>query len=85
VLFLELLVLRTQFLDCNRTLTALLAARDIWLLPLLRVIVSAITTIRTWSPLALSLAGVWLFFMMPNGILATLTVIAVGRRRQPNF
>ena len=85
VLFLELGVLGTRFLDCNRALTVLMASRDIWLLPLLRIIVSVITTVRTWAPLALSLAGVWLFFLMPNGILATLTVIAVGRRRQRNF
>jgi len=85
VLFLELVVLGTRFLDCNRTLTVLLASRDIWLLPLLRIIVSVVTTVRAWVPLALSLAGVWLFFLMPNGILATLTVIAVGRRRQRNF
>lgn len=85
VLFLELVVLGKQFLDFNRTLTVLLASRDIWLLPLLRIVVSVTTAIRAWAPLALSLAGVWLFFLMPNGILATLTVIAVGRRRQRNL
>ena len=85
VLFLELLVLGTGFLDCNRTIAVLLASRDVWLLPLLRIAVGVIATIRAWAPLALSLAGVCLFFLMPNGILATLTMIVVGCRRQRNF
>jgi len=84
VLFLELLILETGFLDFSRTITVLLASRDIWLLPLLRIAVGVSATIRTWAPLALILAGVWLLFLMPNGVLATLTVIAMGRR-QRNF
>jgi predicted anti-sigma-YlaC factor YlaD len=82
VLAVEIVVLGSVFSDVARIASTFLASRDILIQTLMRMGVGIVTMGRRLVPYALGLAALAFFLTMPNGVLATLAVVMVRRRRK---
>ncbi len=78
---LELLAFGALFSDLGRMAAVLGASHNILWQMFLQISVSLITFFQNIMPCALILSALYLSFLMPNGLLATLTVIFVRQRR----
>lgn len=77
----EIVVLGSVFNDVVRIASTFLASRDILIQTLMRVGVGIVSMGQRLVPYALGLATLTFFLTMPNGVLATLAVLMVRRRR----
>jgi anti-sigma factor RsiW len=83
LVILQALALGSTYVDVTRALSAFAASRDMLLQALMRASLGLMATGKAIVPLALILSAVLLFFLMPNGVLATLAILMVRKRGEP--
>jgi len=82
VLVIEILVLGSALVDFRHVALVLFSSQDLLGQTLMRLGVGLIAMAKSLSPFFLGLAGLLMLFLMPNGILATATVVLVRRKRK---
>lgn len=68
--------------DFSRLLSAVIFSKDVLVQALMRTVVGLMVAGRSFAPLVLCGAAALLFLFMPNGMLATVAVVLVRRRRE---
>ncbi len=81
ILAVEIVVLGTTICWVARATNVFLSSRDLIFQALMRVWLGFIAAGNALLPVALIVVGIALFFLMPNGVLTTLALILLGRKR----
>jgi anti-sigma factor RsiW len=81
ILAVEIAVLGTTVCWVARATNVFLSSRDLIFQALMRVWLSFIAAGDALLPMALMVVGIALFFLMPNGVLTTLALLLLRRKR----
>ncbi|MBN1262082.1 MAG: hypothetical protein JXB35_15495 [Anaerolineae bacterium] len=71
--------------EISRAAAAINVSRDVLFQALMRIAVQVIAAGKMFTPVALGVAAACFFFLMPNGVLATLAIVMMRKKQAAQY